>query len=278
VLGHEGAGVLESAPAGAGLEQGTPVVVDPVVACGHCPACREGRGNLCFTGGILGREFDGLFADEVVVPVANLYALPAKLPLADAPLLQVLATVVHAEELVRVVPSRVAAVIGLGCTGQMHAQLLAHRGARVLGVSRSKDKLDLGAQLACEWTATPDEAAAVIAEHSPLGGADLVIECAGTLAALDQAIALVRPGGTILAFGTQTEAEGRLAFYQLYKKEILLVSARASLPRDMTLAIDVAVTGAVQLTPLVTDRLPLEAAADAIERSAAGALKVVLAH
>jgi L-iditol 2-dehydrogenase len=278
VLGHEGAGVVKSVPAGSRLEAGMPVVIDPTIACGSCFACREGRPNLCAHGGILGREFDGLFADEAVVPVANLYPLPAGLPLADAPLLQVLATVVHGHEHVRVVPSRLAVVVGLGCTGQLHAQLLADRGARVLGVSRSADKRELGARLSCEWTAAPDEAAAVVAEHSAQHGADLVIECSGTLAGLDQAIALVRPGGTILAYGVYTEREGPLAFYQLYKKEILLVGSRANLPRDMTLAIDLAVTGAVQLTPLVTDRLPLEAAADAIERSASGSLKVVLAH
>jgi 2-desacetyl-2-hydroxyethyl bacteriochlorophyllide A dehydrogenase len=278
VLGHEGAGVVESAPKGSPLEVGTPVVVDPTIACGSCTACREGRGNLCLRGGILGREFEGLFADEAVVPVANLYPLPAEVRLADAPLLQVLSTVVHAQLRVEVVPSRLAAVIGLGCTGQLHAQLLAHRGARVLGVSRSAGKRELGARLTCEWTAAPDDAAAAVAEHSALDGADLVVECSGTLAGLDQAISLVRPGGTILAYGSQTETEGQLAFYQLYKKEILLVNSRASLPRDMTLAIDLTVTGALQLAPLVTDRLPLEAAAEAIERSAAGSLKVLMEH
>jgi threonine dehydrogenase-like Zn-dependent dehydrogenase len=94
-------------------------------------------------------------------------------------------------------------------------------------------------------------------------GADVILEAAGTEESWAAALALVRPGGTILAYGTQTETEGRLAFYQLYKKEILLVNARASLPRDMTLAIDLAERGAVELTPLITDRLPLDAAAEA---------------
>jgi 2-desacetyl-2-hydroxyethyl bacteriochlorophyllide A dehydrogenase len=278
VLGHEGAGVVEAVGDPAQVEPGTPVVVDPTIACGSCPVCREGLGHLCLRGGLLGRELDGVFADEAVVPIANVYPLPDGVPPADAPLLQVLATVVHAQQQVEVTPSRVAAVVGLGCTGQLHAQLLANRGARVLGVSRSAGKRELGARLGCEWTAHPDDAGALVAEHAPLGGADLVIECAGTLPALDEAISLVRPGGTILAYGIQTEVEGRLAFYQLYKKEVRLVGARASLPRDMALAIDLAARGAVELTPLVSDRLRLDRAAEAITRSEAGSLKVLMEH
>jgi 2-desacetyl-2-hydroxyethyl bacteriochlorophyllide A dehydrogenase len=278
VLGHEGAGVVLDAPPGSGLEPRVPVVVDPTIACGRCPVCREGLPNLCPRGGLLGRELDGVFADEIAVPAANLHALPAELEVADAPLLQVLATVVHAHEAVRVVPGRVAAVVGLGCTGQLHAQLLAHRGARVLGVTRSADKRALAAELACEWTAPPAGAHALAQELDPRGGADLVVESAGTVETLELALQLVRPGGTVLAYGSITASSGDLSFYQIYKKEVRIVGARSSLPRDMEIAITLVATGAVRLAPLVTDRLPLEAAAEALERSAAGSLKVLMEH
>src|SRR5437773_1929183 len=75
VLGHEGAGVVLEAPAESGLEPGAPVVIDPTIACGTCPICREGLPNLCPHGGLLGRELDGVFADEAAVPAANLHVL-----------------------------------------------------------------------------------------------------------------------------------------------------------------------------------------------------------
>jgi 2-desacetyl-2-hydroxyethyl bacteriochlorophyllide A dehydrogenase len=278
VLGHEGAGVVLQAPPDSRLEPGTPAVIDPTIACGACPVCREGLPNLCPQGGLLGRELDGVFADEVAVPASNLHALPVEVALADAPLLQVLATVVHAQELIHVVPGRVAAVVGLGCTGQLHAQLLGHRGARVLGVTRSADKRARATDLGCEWTSAPADALALVRELDPRGGADLVVECAGQVETLDLALRLARPGGTVLAFGSITAEAGELAFYQLYKKELRVVGARSSLPGDMKIAIGLAATGAVRLAPLVTDRLPLEAAAEAIERSAAGGLKVVMDH
>jgi 2-desacetyl-2-hydroxyethyl bacteriochlorophyllide A dehydrogenase len=277
VLGHEGAGVVELVPPGSSLEPGQPVVVDPAIACGACPTCRSGRPHLCPNGGLLGRELDGVFADEVTLPAANLHALPGEVVLEDAPLLQVLATVVHAQAAVETADGSLAAVVGLGCTGQLHAQLLAHRGARVLGVTRSADKRALAGRLACEWTAAPGDAEPLVRELDSLGGADVVVESAGTPAAIDLAVRLVRPGGTVLAYGIHTESEA-LPLYALYRKEVRLVYTRASLPADMESAIRLAATGAVRLAPLVSDRLSLDAAAEALERSAAGALKVVLDH
>jgi 2-desacetyl-2-hydroxyethyl bacteriochlorophyllide A dehydrogenase len=276
VLGHEGAGTVVTVPAGTGFEAGAPVVIDPTIACGACALCGEGLPNLCSRGGLLGRERDGVFADEVAVPVSNLHRLPDGVRLADAPLLQVLATVVHAQDRLSVVPGRPAAVVGLGCTGQLHAQLLASRGARVLGVTRSTGKRELAARLSCEWVAAPDEAPGIAAELGGLGGADVVVESAGTLPALDTALRLVRPGGTVLAYGSQTASEGRLSFYSLYKKEVRLLSSRANLPRDFRTAISLAAAGAVSLAPLVTDRLPFEQIEDALRRSDEGAVKVLV--
>jgi threonine dehydrogenase-like Zn-dependent dehydrogenase len=260
------------------LEPGTPVIVDPNVYCGTCTICREGLSNLCPNGGLLGRDLDGVFTDELALAASSLHALPDSIQIGDAPLLQVVATVVHAQERVRVVPGRLAAVVGLGCAGQLHAQLLAHRGARVLGISRSECKRDLAERLACEWSAAPGEAPALVAELDDRGGADLVVEAGGTLAALETALALVRPGGTVLAYGIYGETEGPLPFYELYRKEIHVVATRSSLPPDMKVAVDLAARGAVQLAPIVSDRLPLAATTEALERSAGGALKVVLEH
>ncbi|PWU24215.1 MAG: hypothetical protein C5B48_07275 [Candidatus Rokuibacteriota bacterium] len=279
VLGHEGAGVVEVAPATSGLEPGMPVVVDPTLACGACALCLEGLPNLCPSGGLLGRELDGVFTDEVAMPASNVHRLPDGIALGDAPMIQVLATIVHAQDRVPIVPARPAVVVGLGCTGQLHAQLLRHRGARVFGVTRSPSKLELARRLACDRVAPPDKLIDLAAELGDLGGADLVVEAAGTLDALEIALRLVRPGGTVLAYGSQTAVEGRLSFYTFYRKEIALLGSRANLPRDFPTAIALVSSRAVELGPLVDERFPLDQAATALERAASGtALKVLMMH
>ena len=279
VMGHEGAGTLVAVPRGhPDLEAGMRVLVNPVVFCGRCVECANGRFNLCPEGGLLGRDLDGVFADRVVVPAGNCHLLPDGLRLEEAPAIQLLSTVAHAHERVSVAPGRIAAVIGLGFTGQLHAQLLRLRGARVVGITRTASKRELAGRLACEWTAAPDETEALLRELDPRGFVDLVVECSGALEALALAMRIVRPGGTVLCYGTMTESAGSLPFYAVYFKELSIVGTRAARPPDVEVAIDLVARGAVELAPLISDQLPLERVAEALERSREGALKVVLAH
>ena len=84
-----------------------------------------------------------------------------------------------------------------------------------------------------------------------------MIESTGQVQSLADAIAMVRPGGTIVLFGIYTASEGALPFYQLYYKEPTIVSARAATSEDFPESIDLVASGRVKLSPLVTQVLPL---------------------
>ena len=69
VLGHEFAGVVESAGEGVeGLSPGDRVAVDPDLPCGRCPACRDGRSSGCQRLKLIGIDRPGAFAEIVAVP------------------------------------------------------------------------------------------------------------------------------------------------------------------------------------------------------------------
>jgi NADPH:quinone reductase-like Zn-dependent oxidoreductase len=89
--GCDVAGVIEAwgpgAPAAVarqGLEIGSPIIVNPGVSCGTCPACLSGFDPLCPDYGIIGEHRDGGAADFVVVPAANLVARPPGITAAQA--------------------------------------------------------------------------------------------------------------------------------------------------------------------------------------------------
>jgi threonine dehydrogenase-like Zn-dependent dehydrogenase len=105
-----------------------------------------------------------------------------------------------------------------------------------------------------------------------------VVEAVGSIPALRQALELVRPGGTILAFGTQTATQAELPLYDLYYKEVTVASTRASCPADMDTALSLVSRGQVDLATLVSDRLTLAEAPEAIARARACAVKVVMTH
>jgi L-iditol 2-dehydrogenase len=275
VLGHEVVGEIRD-PGASGLDPGTPVIVDPGLSCGACPQCLEGRTNICTRGGLLGRDADGGLRETMVVPSSHVHALPAALDEQVAPLLQVLATCIHAQRLVEITPGERVVVLGLGVTGLLHLQLAKLRGASsVIGVSRSKEKLTLARRLGADGSIPAGEdAVATIADE---GGVDIVIEAAGTSATLAQAVRMARVGGRILAYGTITHDDDPLPYYDLYYKELAVIGARSACAEDFPAAIEAAVSERVALAPLVSARFGLDTTEDALRAAIApGVLKVIV--
>ena len=278
VLGHEVIGTVTRAPAGGRIVPGTRVLVNPSVNCDACYLCENDQTHLCRRGGLLGRDFDGVFAETIGVPERFLHAVPEGIALDDTGLLQVLGTVVHSQRSVPVSSETLAVVVGLGVSGLLHLQLLNARGAgRVIGVTRSRRKLDLAGSLGAHAVATPEEAAGVVTEISEGRGADLVVEAVGTEATVLQAIELSGYGGHVVVYGTVTGGMGKLPFYQLYLKELSLHFPRAARPADYDTAIGLAEQDRIELAPLVTARFPLDQAAAAFAAARSGThLKVLL--
>ena len=274
VMGHEIVGTLRTGMNG--VREGERVLVDPGIACGRCRQCREGRTNICTAGWLIGRDLDGGLRELMTVPAANVHPVPGGLDPATAPLLQVLATCTHAQRRIRVFPDESVVVLGLGVTGLLHLQLVKLRGAHpVVGITRSAPKLALARALGADVTIAADGSETEAVADALPGGPDLVVECVGTVGALAKAMAMVRTGGRILAYGTMTETSGELPFYDLYHKEISIVGARSARVEDFPLAIDAVGSGRIALDPLVSGRHPIDEIDDAIRAAGApGALKV----
>lgn len=279
ILGHELIGrVVRTGPRGL-VAAGTRVLIDPAVACGHCPLCRGQRPNVCPQGALLGRELDGGFAERIAVDELRLHPLPDTIERPASALLQVLGTCVHGQSDLQVLAPDSTVVIGLGVTGLLHVELLEARGIRsIIGITRSREKRELALRLGASKVASPQKAEQIVRDMTDGRGADLVIEAVGTTETLGQAIRSAAFGATIVAFGTinATSSED-FPFYQLYYKELRILSPRAALGRDYDRAIALAATGAVDLPPLWSRSYPFEAAADALRESARSAsLKVTI--
>lgn len=278
IIGHEMVGEVVEAPEGAPAP-GTRVIVDPNVACLRCDRCREGRANLCSNGWLLGRDRDGALRELIAAPAANLYRLPDELETHVAPLIQVLTTCVHAQRLTEVFPGDAVAIVGLGVTGFLHLQLAKLRGARpVVCVTRSEGKFELARELGADQTVPSGDPDAVDRVRELTGGgADVVIECAGTVATLADAVRMARSGGRVLAFGTIADTSGPFPFYDLYYKELVVTTPRAAQAEDYPVAIGAVASGSVRLDRLVTHRVPLGAVGEALaDAGGPGALKLIV--
>lgn len=226
-LGHEAAGIVEQL--GPGVEDLTPgdhVVMTFMPSCGHCLPCAEGRPALCEPGAaangagtLLGggrriRSADGeinhhlgcsAFAEYAVVSRRSLVKIDPDLPLKEAALFgcAVLTGVGAAINTAKIRAGQSAVVIGLGGVGL--ATLIGCMGAGVhplIAVDLSPDKLDLARTLGATLTVNGTDPDAVQqARDATRGGVDVAFEMAGSVKALESAMAMTRRGGTTVTAG-----------------------------------------------------------------------------
>jgi 2-desacetyl-2-hydroxyethyl bacteriochlorophyllide A dehydrogenase len=273
VPGHEFAGtVVEVGSAVAtGLAVGDRVAVDPSLFCGHCTACRAGRGNLCANWGAIGDTVDGAFAERVAVPAVNAYRLPDHLSLEQGALVEPLSCAVHGVRRLGVATGEAMLVVGAGTMGLLLIQLLAGSGAHVTAVDKVADKLDLATKLGATQTST---------SISELGGErfDAVVDVTGVPAVIEEGLDAVRRGGRFLVFGV-ANADARVAVspFRVYNDEITIVGSMAVLHSFGT-ALDLIARGAVTTDGLVSHRLPLDDYPQALDLVRQGAGVKVHVH
>jgi 2-desacetyl-2-hydroxyethyl bacteriochlorophyllide A dehydrogenase len=136
IPGHEFAGRIVARGAGVPGDwpEGARVAVDPSLFCGHCPACRTGRGNLCANWNAIGDTVNGAFAEYVAVPAVNAYRIPDSVDDAQGALIEPLSCAVHGLRRLGPVLGQDVLLIGAGTMGLLLLQLLNDAGARSVSV------------------------------------------------------------------------------------------------------------------------------------------------
>jgi 2-desacetyl-2-hydroxyethyl bacteriochlorophyllide A dehydrogenase len=274
IPGHEFAGVVvASGPGVLDVSEGDRVAVDPSLYCNECHYCRLGRNNLCLRWGAIGVTVAGGAAEYVAVPAANCVRLPEHVETVNAALIEPLACAVRGYDVLRSQLGSHVLIYGAGTMGLMMLKLAQHVGAT------SVDVVDVNpARLAVARGLGLSNAAASADEIEPPFGWDLVIDATGNTAAIQDGIGRVGPGGTFLQFGVADyAARATIEPYRIYNKEITITGSMAVL-HSYERAADLFAAGVLDPADFITDRLPLDRYADAIEafRSGAGLKTQVL--
>lgn len=252
VLGHEWVGLVEAAPDPIWL--GRRVVGDINCPCGSCPTCRDGRPTHCPNRTVLGiAGRDGAFSERFSLPLGNLHAVPDEVSDDAAVFVEPLAAACEILEQVHVRPSHTVLVIGVGRLGQLCARVLALTGARVDALSRNPQRLTL-----------LPAGIGRFSDGSGLGGYDIVVDCTGSPMGLQLATAKVRPRGTIVLKTTVHDPCPQPVTPWVIA-EVRLVGSRCG---PFEPALRLLASGAVDPTPLITGRFPLERGVEALAAAA----------
>jgi 2-desacetyl-2-hydroxyethyl bacteriochlorophyllide A dehydrogenase len=265
VMGHEFAGEVVAAGAGAHEWIGRRAAVNPIEGCGRCRLCRSGQENICPQRTLIGVHFDGAFADLVRAPAANLRALPDELDIRAGALTEPLANGVHAVRLgLSGFEARSAAVIGAGTIGlvTLQAALLSEI-PRAAVIEPQNARRERAGQLGAHSVhASEDDARAAMDEL----GFDLILDAAGTQATRSMAIHLARPGGRVVCIGLAAN-DTTLRFHTVVRKQIAMMGSYAYTMADFEQALEWLIGGRASLGELAPV-LPLEEGPDAFARLA----------
>jgi L-gulonate 5-dehydrogenase len=266
IIGHEFAGVVEALGDGVTcLEVGRRVVVDPVVACGRCYACRVGRSNVCGNLQVFGVHRDGGFRSRLAVPVANCIPLPDDLPIGIAALAEPLSIAANVLTRTGISTDDTVLVYGAGTVGLTVLQVAKLHGARVvvadLDAARLERARDFGADVVIH--SKLESVAERVAHENDGLGPTVVIDGAGVPALLEEACRVASPAGRIGILGFST-APCNVSQQEIVKKELTLVGSRLN-RRLLPQVIDWIVSGRLKPERLITQTFPATEARSAFE-------------
>jgi len=274
VVGHEVCGdVVDRGSMVTTPNIGEFVSLESHVICNTCAYCRTGQGHICQNTRLIGIDRDGGFAEYIAIPAQNAWPNPPDLPLEIAVLQENFGNAVHTAFAFDLRAKKVL-VTGCGPVGLMTIAVARAIGARAIyGTDISRFRIDfarrMGADLALH--AAEDPVLETVREATDGEGVDVLLETSGAPAAIDQGFALLKPGGDAALLGV---APGAFTFdwnhHIVFKAAHVMGISGRRLWQTWYQGRGLIRSGAVDLSPMVTDHFSLEDFHDAFERMASG--------
>jgi propanol-preferring alcohol dehydrogenase len=262
-LGHEIAGVVEEIGANVKhITKGARVCVHYMATCGCCHWCFAGHEQFCATGLMIGKHWDGGYAEWARIPARSLFVLPDEIPFVQGAIMMCSsATSLHALRKARLQPGESAAIFGFGGLGFSAVQLAEAMGAgKVFAVDINPAKL----RMAATWGAIPidpgqGDPVEQIREATDGRGADVALELIGKPETMDAAARCLGTLGRAVLVGLTRQSFPVSPYENVINKEAEIIGVSDHLASEIPLLLEFARTGKLQIPPAVIRVIPLDA-------------------
>lgn len=285
VLGHEIAG--EIAEIGKNVKDykiGDRVFVSHHVPCNECKYCRQGHHTACHT--LHTTNFDpGGFSEYLRVPEINMkcgvFKLPDTVSYDEGSFIEPLGCVIRGQKKAEFKKGQTVLILGAGISGILHILLAKAQGAgKIIVTDINEFRLVCAKKLGADYCLSAKEDIAEFVKKVNNGYlADLVIVCAGALSAFEQALRSVDSGGKVLCFATTKPGVNlSLPLNDFWRNEITMLPSYAAAPEDINTAIELLKDKKIDVTKMITHKLPLKDTALGFKLTAEGkdSLKVII--
>jgi len=260
VLGHEIVGEIFKLGSGVkNLKVGDRICVDPVITCRKCEFCQSGRPNLCDNLTIIGYVRNGGFEQYTSIPRSHLYKISVEAGLKGGILVETLACVLNGYDRLGLKAGSSVLILGAGCVGLLWTQLIKHSVSTKIYQTeivdmRRKVALELGVDDAIN--PKKDNLAKRVKNCSP-NGVDYIIDATGSASAIQEALPLLKKGGTLMVFGVCPSIETlKISPFDIFNNEWTILGGKMP-PYKLTRAVKIVEAGIIDSDRLVTNILPL---------------------
>ncbi len=261
VQGHEVSGVVERVGEKVdSLRVNDRVTIQPQVVCGECYQCAHGKYHICDNLRVMGFQTEGAASEYFAVDEEWIHKLPEEMSFDYGAMLEPLAVAVHALERGGDVKGKNVLVLGAGPIGNLVAQAAKGLGASGVMVTDLSDyRLEIANECGIDHCVNPSQVKVLESLLGSFGEskADLIVECVGVEATMQQAIELARKGTDIVVagvFGAWPTVD--LGFVQ--DRELRLIGTLMYQHNDFRTSIDLIRDGKVNLKHLITDHYTFE--------------------
>ncbi|HPN84540.1 MAG TPA: alcohol dehydrogenase catalytic domain-containing protein [Victivallales bacterium] len=280
IMGHEGSSEVAKIDPSVktNLKVGDKVVVEPLISCGKCYACKTGLQHICHTLGLYGIDKPGLFAEYVAVDADRVFKVPESMPLDVAALLEPIAVAVHSVRMSNIKLGDRVCVQGAGPIGILTALMAKKAGAtRVMISDMQEFRLNLAKQYGLETIDMNKQNIVEEVKKATDGwGADVVFEVVGISATSMLSPDLCRVRGNICAVSHPKEPL-MMNMLRCNFKEIYVTTVRVYEMFDFTRAIEIATSSGIDFSKLLSRPYSLDEAPAAFDAAKKGnnVMKVV---
>ncbi len=269
-VGHECSGIIvEKGEAVTHVNVGDLVVVDPAVHCGECDQCLSGRPHTCRNNRFLGcpGQLEGCLTEFIVMPGFTCFPVSGKLNPVQAALIEPLSIGVYSVHLAHPENSTVsAAIFGAGPIGLSILFKLRADGITNIGMIEPLDyRLKKAKEIGALYLVNPEkeDVQEKVTEQEELL-LDVVFEASGDQKAVTNALKILKPGGKLVLVGIPPSAQYIFDMDLMRRKEITIINVRRQ-NHCVQEAIDLVVSGKVDVEKMVTHHFSLEESAKAFD-------------
>lgn len=269
ILGHEVAGeIAEVGKEVETLKRGDRVTLEPQVVCYNCSLCRQGKYNLCKEKRVLGTSrWLGGFAEYIAVPEAIIFKLGDKMSFEDAVMVEPLAVGVHTAKMAKLNLGDTAVILGAGTIGLTTLVAVREAGAtRIIATDTEDFNLKMAKQLGAlrGVNVKRENLRQIVMDNTSGEGADVVVVAAGVSSLVEDALEIVKKGGTVVVVAIMEES-AQIDTFKIVYNEVDIVGSWVYGKDDFQAVMDLINSERIKPGSFVTHRWPIEKAQQAME-------------